>query len=122
MINGLSISVPVELIMPQIQAAIQASIDECMKNQPQPDPQYTAEQVAHLLNVDVQTVHDYTRLEAGHPRRLPYVVTHDSFKGKRFLLSDITAWQRRNQIDALQQVIPLVPKRPARRRATRKAA
>ncbi|WP_133256973.1 hypothetical protein [Hymenobacter edaphi] len=122
MTNGLSISVPVDLIMPQIQAAIQASVEACMKNQPQPDPQYAAEQVAHILNVDAQTVHDYTRLDPGHPRRLPYVVAYDSFKGKRFLLSDITAWQRRNQIDALTQVVPLVPKRPARRRATRRAA
>jgi uncharacterized membrane protein len=122
MTNGLSISVPVDLIMPEIQAAIQASVEACMKNQPLPDPQYTAEQVAHILNVDAQTVHDYTRLEPSHPRRLPYVVMSDSFKGKRFLLSDITAWQRRNQIDALTQVVPLVPKRPARRRATRRAA
>lgn len=120
MTNGLSISVPVDLIMPEIRAAIQASVEACMKNQPLPDPQYTAEQVAHILNVE--TVHDYTRLEPSHPRRLPYVVMSDSFKGKRFLLSDITAWQRRNQIDTLTQVVPLVPKRPARRRATRRAA
>ncbi|GAA4358810.1 hypothetical protein GCM10023185_24800 [Hymenobacter saemangeumensis] len=89
-----------------------------LQEQPKPDQQYTAEQVSKILNIDVQTVHDYTRLETGHPRRLPYVVTHDSAKGKRFLLSEVMLWQKRNGCDALKQPAErLVANRPARRRA-----
>ncbi|WP_460554435.1 hypothetical protein [Hymenobacter daeguensis] len=116
--NDLSVSIPVELLLPHVIPVFQKSLEQWLDAQPQPDQQYTAEQVSNILNIDVQTVHDYTRLEVGHPRRLPYVVTHDSAKGKRFLLSEVNSWQQRNRSDVLKQHVTLpTSRRPARRRA-----
>lgn len=117
--DELSISLPVEVLLPHVLPVVQRTLETWLEDQPKPDQQYTAEQVSHILNVDVQTVHSYTRLEVGHPRRLPYVVTHDSAKGKRFLLSEVTLWQRRNGCDALREPPkPTGSKRPLRRRAS----
>jgi hypothetical protein len=119
MSKALSISVPVEVLLPHVLPIIEKTMGEWLQTQPQPDQQYTAEQVSNILNIDVQTVHDYTRLEAAHPRRLRYVITHDSAKGKRFLLSEVVMWQQRNGCDALRQPpIQVASRRPARRRAS----
>ena len=117
--NDRFITVPIELLIPHLLPTFQKSLETWLEAQPQPDPQYTAEQVSNILNIDVQTVHAYTRLEEAHPRRLRYVVTHDSVKGKRFLLSEVQLWQQRNGCDALKRPLTLASSgRPARRRAS----
>lgn len=84
---------------------------------PQPDPQFTCEQVAEQLGCDVSTVRAYLKLPPAHSRYLPHVQIADGPKGRRIRLSAITAWQERN--DARTRTVALVAspaKRPARRR------
>ncbi|MBG8556186.1 MerR family transcriptional regulator [Hymenobacter guriensis] len=98
--------------MPAFQEQMQAWLEA----QPQPDPQYTVLQVAEILNLDESTIRNYFTLPATHPLALPWVPCTDSAKGRRVLLSDLTAWQQRNR--RTNQVIPLTEdKRPARRGA-----
>jgi hypothetical protein len=83
--------------------------------QPLPDPQYTTAQAAELLGTTAETICDYLRLPAGHPRRLPYVAITDALSGRRILLSDLTAWQQRNRHDEVP-VLMQVSRTPGRRR------
>ncbi|MBX0293130.1 helix-turn-helix domain-containing protein [Hymenobacter sp. HSC-4F20] len=70
---------------------------------PQPDPQYTAQEVAELLALEVSTVRSYFKKPEGHVRRLPFIQCTDTARGYRVRLSDIRAWQDRNLIDALKR-------------------
>lgn len=63
------------------------------------DYQLSVPQVAEVLGVDDNTVRAYTELPEEHQRRLHYVTTSDSARGKRITVSQIADWQRRNCTD-----------------------
>lgn len=63
------------------------------------DYQLSVPQVAEVLGVDDNTVRAYTELSEEHPRRLHFVTTSDSSRGKRITLSQIADWQLRNRTD-----------------------
>lgn len=83
-------------------AAFNEQSREFLREHAQADPQYTCEEVAELLGVDVSTVYGYVKLEATHQRYLPVVHCSDSPRGNRIRLSAVRAWQERNS-DDLQQ-------------------
>ncbi|MDF7810734.1 helix-turn-helix domain-containing protein [Hymenobacter sp. YC55] len=89
-----------------------------LEQQPKPDPQYTCEQVADILNVDVDTVRSYLKLPAGHRRHLAHVQTSDSARGNRIRLSAVQDWQERNnatQVVLEEAQLIVSHRRPARR-------
>lgn len=118
------------------QAAIKSLLEDAFNQQarayfhslPAPDPQYTADEVAELLRIDVATVRSYLKLPAGHRRHLPFVRCTDTARGQRVTLSAIRAWQQRNlsQPDeaAVQEPESLlrISHRRAARRDQRRAA
>ncbi|RSK29878.1 DNA-binding protein [Hymenobacter metallilatus] len=74
---------------------------------PAPDPQYTPDEVAKFLNIDVSTVRSYMKLPVTHPRYLPYVRTTDTAWGNRILGSDLREWQQRHRQQPQQVQIPV---------------
>jgi hypothetical protein len=113
-----TIPIPVDALLPALLPDFERLTNAWLSQQPAPDPQYTIEQAASLLGVSTDTVADYLRLPASHPRRLCYVVTHDSARGRRIPLSALHDWQQRNGCDALAQAAQAEAKpkrRPARR-------
>jgi len=89
-----------------------------LQEQPKPDPQYTCEQVAEILNVDVDTVRAYLKLPAGHRRHLAHIKTSDAPRGNRIRLSAVQQWQERNeggQVEQQEAQLIVSHRRPARR-------
>ncbi|SNC62409.1 Helix-turn-helix domain-containing protein [Hymenobacter gelipurpurascens] len=65
---------------------------------PKPDPQFTCEEVADILGLEVSTVRGYLRLPSYHQRNLPVVQCTESSRGYRIRLSAVQAWQERNSL------------------------
>lgn len=110
-----------------LMAAFNEQSRQFFREQPQPDPQYSYEEVADLLDLDVGTVRGYAKLPATHPRYLPVVRCTDSARGNRIRLSAVRAWQERNSLtleqdkEAEPQKLMQITHRRADRR-NRKAA
>lgn len=98
--------------------AFNRAAQQYFERQPTPDPQYTTAQAADLLGTTPETICDYLKLPATHPRHLPHVPITESRSGRRILLSDLTAWQQRNRRIGEPAPEPemVISKRPARRR------
>ncbi|RSK50071.1 helix-turn-helix domain-containing protein [Hymenobacter rigui] len=95
---------------------------EFLREQPQPDPQYTIEEVADILSVDPSTVRNYLKLSTDHRRYLPFVQCTDTGRGNRIRLSDVQAWQQRNlhQPEEAEAQLPESLLRISHRRAARR--
>lgn len=100
--------------------AFQKLAQDFLSEQPKPDLQYTCEQVAGILNLNVDTVRNYLKLPTGHRRHLSYVKTSDSPRGNRIRLSAVQHWQERNEAERVEQAestpLAIRPTRASNRR------
>lgn len=99
-----------------IQHEIAYQVATILSRLPLPEVMFSCPQAAKLLALHPETLRDYLKLPAGHPRRLRYVDCTGSPRGYRITAAELLAWQQRNHADTLlESFFTKVAERRARR-------
>ena len=104
----------------QLEQAIQREIEQqvatILSRLPLPEVMFSFPQAAKLLALHTETLRNYLKLPAGHPRRLRYVDCTGSPRGYRITAAELLSWQQRNHADTLlESFFMKVAERRARR-------
>ena len=99
-----------------IQREIAHQVSTILARLPLPEVMFSCPQAAKLLALHPETLRDYFKLPAGHPRRLRYVDCTGSSRGHRITAAELLSWQQRNHADTLlESFFMKVAERRARR-------
>ncbi len=99
-----------------IQREITQQVTTILFHLPLPEVMFSCPQAAKLLALHPETLRDYLKLPAGHPRRLRYVDCTGSPRGYRITAAELLSWQQRNHADTLlESFFTKVAERRARR-------
>ena len=99
-----------------IQREIAHQVATILARLPLPEVMFSCPQAAKLLALHPETLRDYFKLPAGHPRRLRYVDCTGSSRGHRITAAELLSWQQRNHADTLLETFFMkVAERRARR-------
>ncbi|MBF9222466.1 hypothetical protein [Hymenobacter ruricola] len=99
-----------------IQREIEHQVSTILSRLPLPEVMFSFPQAAKLLALHPETLRDYTKLPARHPRRLRYVDCTGSPRGHRITAAELLSWQQRNHPDTqLESFFMKVAERRARR-------
>lgn len=99
-----------------IQREIAHQVATILARLPLPEVMFSCPQAAKLLALHPETLRDYFKLPAGHPRRLRYVDCTGSSRGHRITAAELLSWQQRNHADTLlESFFMKVAERRARR-------
>ena len=99
-----------------IQREIAHQVSTILARLPLPEVMFSCPQAAKLLALHPETLRDYFKLPAGHPRHLRYVDCTGSSRGHRITAAELLSWQQRNHADTLlESFFMKVAERRARR-------
>ena len=85
----------------EIQREITYQVATILSRLPLPEVMFSFPQAAKLLALHPETLRDYLKLPARHPRRLRYVDCTGSPRGYRITAAELLSWQQRNHADTL---------------------